>query len=101
MELKEMIKVMQHYENGGVVEYSTNNFNTIVGEANKEDDGDLCWDWATIEYRIKQQKQKVTVEKWLMQSTIDKEYRVIATSLVDKVANFKKIKLIESYEVEL
>ena len=36
MELKEMIKVMQHYENGGVVEYSTNNFNTIVSTANKK-----------------------------------------------------------------
>ena len=36
MELKEMIKVMQPYEDGGVVEYSTNNFNTIVGTANKK-----------------------------------------------------------------
>ena len=36
-----------------------------------------------------------------MQSTIDKEYRIIETSLVDKVINFKKVKLIESYEVEL
>ena len=36
-----------------------------------------------------------------MQSTIDKEYRVIETSLVDTVVNFKKLKLIESYEVEL
>ena len=36
MELSEMIKVMQHYENGGVVKYSTNNFNTIVGTANKK-----------------------------------------------------------------
>ena len=40
--------------------------------------------------RIKEQKQKVTIEKWLMQSTIDKEYRIIETSLVDKVVNFKK-----------
>ena len=36
MELKEMIKVMQHYDNGGVVEYSTNNFNTIFGTTNKK-----------------------------------------------------------------
>ena len=36
MERKEMIKVMHHYENGGKVEYSTNNFNTIVGTANKK-----------------------------------------------------------------
>ena len=36
-----------------------------------------------------------------MQDTIDKEYRIIETSLVDALINFKKIKLIESYEVEL
>ena len=50
---------------------------------------------------FRSEKQKVTIEKWLMQSTIDKEYRIIETSLVDKVVNFKKVKLIESYEVEL
>ena len=98
MELKEMIKVMQHFEDGGVVEYSTNNFNTILGEANKEDDGGLCWDWATIEYRIK--KQKVTIEKWLCS---DKEgnFIVLETSNVDGYRYLEKVKLIKSYEVEL
>ena len=101
MELKEMIKVMQHYENGGVVEFSEDNFKTILNTANKKRVCNLTWDWDRFFYRIKQQKQKVTIEKWLMQSTIDKEYRIIETSLVDKVVNFKKVKLIESYEVEL
>lgn len=100
MKLKEMIKVMQHFENGGEVEFSENNFKTILDTANKND-GDLSWDWDTFEYRIKEPEQKVTIEKWLMQSTIDKEYRIFETSLVDKVVNFKKVKLIESYEVEL
>ena len=36
-----------------------------------------------------------------MQSTIDKEYRIIETSLVDTVVNFKKVKLIKSYEIKL
>ena len=97
MELKEMIKVMQHYADGGEVEYSV-----------KEDDYSSwikcvnpLWDWFDYNYRIKKSKQKVTIEKWLMQSTIDKEYRIIETSLVDKVVNFKKVKLIKSYEVEL
>ena len=35
-----------------------------------------------------------------MQSTIDKEYRIIETSLVDTVVNFKKVKIIETYEVD-
>ena len=65
MELCEMIKVMQHYDNGGVVEFSEDYFKTVLGEANKEDDGSLCWDWDTFDYRIKEEKQKVTIEKWL------------------------------------
>ena len=101
MELKEQIEIMTHYLNGGDVEYSQDNFKTILGATNKQRSGNLSWDWDTIEYRIKEQKQKVTIEKWLMQSTIDKEHRIIETSLVDKVVNFKKVKLIESYEVEL
>ena len=104
MKLKEMIKVMQHYDNGGEIEYSDDNFETVLGESretNKEYDGELCWNWEDFKYRIKEQKQKVTIEKWLMQSTIDKEYRIIETSLVDKVVNFKKVKLIETYEMEL
>ena len=101
MKLNELIKVMQHFENGGDVEFSEDYFKTVLGESNKEDDGSLCWDWDTFEYRIKEPAQKVTIEKWLMQSTIDKEYRIIETSLVDKVVNFKKVKLIETYEVEL
>ena len=101
-DLKEQIEIMTHYLNGGDVEFSEDGFETVLGESNKkEDDGGLCWDWDSFDYRIKEQKQKVTIEKWLMQSTIDKEYRIIETSLVDKVVNFKKVKLIESYEVEL
>ena len=93
MELKEMIKVMQHYENGGSVEvYKTGRW--VIGV-------NPIWDWDTFEYRIKEEKQKVTIEKWLMQDTIDKEYRIIETSLVDKVVNLKKVKLLETYEVEL
>ena len=101
MELKEMIKVMQHYEDGGEIEYSHNNLNSVFGDAIKKHDGDLAWDWNTYTYRIIEPKQKVTIEKWLMQSTIDKEYRIFETSLVDTVVNFKKVKLIKSYEVEL
>ena len=95
MELKEMIKVMTHYLNGGDVEC------VEKGNDNWEIVTKPLWNFDDFEYRIKEQKQKVTIEKWLMQSTIDKEYRIIETSLVDKVVNFKKINLIESYEVEL
>ena len=97
MELKEIIKVMQHYENGGEIEYS----NKDDGSTSWMKCNNPAWDWFEFEYCIKEPKQKVTIEKWLMQSTIDKEHRIIETSLVDKIVNFKKVKLIESYEVEL
>ncbi len=104
MELKEMIKVMQHYENGGEVEYSDNKFKTVLGEANKEDDGVLCWDWDTFDYRIKEQKQKVTIEKWLIKDVSSGEYFIMESSDIDlalKALDGCKVKLIKSYEVEL
>ena len=52
MELKEMIKVMDHFKNGGEVEYSV-----------KEDDYSSwtkcvnpLWDWFDYNYRIKEPK---------------------------------------------
>ena len=99
MELKEMIKVMQHYESGGEVEFSENNFKTILDKANKKD-GDLSWDWDTFKYRIKEKKQKVTIEKWLLKDDED-NYYVVQSSNIDKFNDDDKIKLIETYEVEL
>ncbi len=96
MELKEMIKVMQHYENGGDVEFSTDNFKTVT-TANKKRVGALCWNWDSFYYRIKE--QKVTIEKWLVKDT-DGVYRIIETSMADKLY-FEKIKLLDTYEVEL
>ena len=95
MELSEMIKVMQYFEDGGDVEYAKTGFD-YWEKANLP-----RWNWHDYNYRIKEQKQKVIIEKWLMQDTRDKEYRIIETSLVDSLINFKKVKLIESYEVEL
>ena len=94
MELCEMIKVMQHYADGGEVE-------------NKEKHSDdakwilACpvWNWYSFEYRIKPEKQKVTIEKWLVKDT-GGVYRIIETSMADKLY-FKKIKLLDTYEVEL
>ena len=100
MEVKEMIKVMQHFEDGGVVEFSDDEFKTLLGEANKEDDGELCWNWDEFDYRIKEPKQKVTIERWLCR---DKQgnFVIMEVSNVDKYKPLEKVKLIESYEVEL
>ena len=99
MKLKEMIKVMQHYENGGDVEYSEDYFQTILGTANKDYSGDLLWNWFALNYRIKEQKQKVTIEKWLLKDYED-NYYVVQSSNIDKFNDDDKIKLLETYEVE-
>ena len=96
MELSEMIKVMQHYENGGEIEY-------------REKDSDKewkipfpTWNWDDFEYRIKEpeQKQKVTIEKWLCQNG-QGNYAIIESTNVNQYKSYEKVKLIESYEVEL
>ena len=102
MELSEMIKVMQHYESGGLVEYSekkdgSNHWTTVTSPS---------WDWVYFEYRIKEQKQKVTIEKWLCEYLGCKELKGSKRFfIIEKVVPFevagKKVKLIESYEVEL
>ena len=105
MKLSEMIKVMQHFDNGGDVEYSGDNFKTILDTVNKND-GDLSWDWDTFDYRIKEQKQKVTIEKWLCEYVGCEELKGSKRFfIIEKVVPFevagKKLKLLESYEVEL
>ena len=100
MELCEMIKVMQHYEDGGEIEYTHNKLNNVFGEAIKKHDGNLGWDWDTYTYRIIQPNQKVIIEKWLCQN--DKgTFITIETSNIDEYVYYKQVKLIESYEVEL
>ena len=98
MKLSEMIKVMEHYDNGGEVEF----------KQNREDDTKwrlACpnWNWDSFDYRIK--KPKVTIEKWLIKDVDSGEHFIIGTSDIEiNLKNFpewKKVKLIESYEVEL
>ena len=105
MELKEMIKVMQHYEDGGEVEYSEDNFKAAIGKANKKDSGDLSWNWVYFDYRIKEQKQKVTIEKWLLKDVNSDEYFIMESSDVNlnlKVfRELRTVKLLDTYEVEL
>ena len=106
MELKEMIKVMQHFEDGGDVEYSGDNFETIFGKANNnKNPNGLSWAWDSLQYRIKEEKQKVTIETWLCRDTSNGENFIYETSKIDlyikETIYIEKVKLIESYEVEI
>ena len=95
--LKEMIEVMEHYENGGEVEY------VGMGIDDWEVASHPTWNWYDYEYRIRHFKQKVTIEKWLIEENGIKF--VVETSDIDSwlkpFATSKKLKLIESYEVEI
>ena len=102
MELCEMIKVMQHFKDGGDVEFSRDNFKTILGTVNKKYDGNLSWNWSDYNYRIKPEKQKVTIEKWLIKDVNNGEYFIMESSEIETYyKHYEQIKLIESYEVEL
>ena len=97
MELCEMIKVMQHFEDGGEVEYSYHSRKKILGTVNKEY---TSWNWDTYTYRIVEPKPKITIEKWLCRSEPG-EFVIIESTNVDKFTMYEKVKLIKSYEVEL
>ena len=98
-DLKEQIEIMTHYLNGGVVECTESGSDEWV-VANTP-----CWDWFEYDYRIKEQKPKVVISKWLIQDVSSGEYFIIESSDVDltviKFTKWKKIKLIETYEVEI
>ena len=95
MKLKEMIKVMQHFENGGEVEINSKNDNCWTKITSPS------WDWFCHEYRIKPEKQKLTIEKWLCSDNQGGLVVIETTNIEEYTYITKKLKLIESYEVEL
>ena len=96
-DLKEQIEIMTHYLNDGeveCVEKGNNNWEIVTKP---------LWNWDDFTYRIKEQKEKVTIEKWLIEEN-DIKF-VVETSDIDSwLKSFptaQKLKLIESYEVEI
>ena len=95
MELKEMIKVMEHFKNGGKVEF----------KQKREDDTKwrlACpyWSWDSFDYRIK--KPKVTIEKWLMRGDTGCCFVLEGdSSYFESNQNITKVKLLYTYEEEL
>ena len=88
---------MEHYDNGGVVQrcnFGSYNYSDITTE-------DHLFNFCDYKCRIK--KEKVTIEKWLIEEN-DIKF-VVETSDIDSwLESFptaQKLKLIESYEVEI
>lgn len=112
MTTKEKIKIMQHYEDGNSIEVLIGNgINQGDWEIrNKKDWGDLTWcfGYAKNNYRIyeePEQKQTVAIEKWLFED----KFRIKCVLDIEKDAvkcychefQMTKLKLIDTYEVEL
>ena len=93
-DLKEQIEIMTHYLNGGEIEC------VDKGNDNWEIVTKPLWNFDDFEYRIKETKQKVTIEKWLCQNG-QGNYAIIESTNVNQYKSYEKVKLIESYEVEL
>ena len=99
-DLKEQIEIMTHYLNGGEIEC------VEKGNDNWEIVAKPLWNFDDFEYRIKEPKQKATIEKWLCEYVGCEELKGSKRFfIIEKVVPFevagKKVKLIESYEVEL
>ena len=97
MNTLEMIKVMQHYADGGRIEY----------KAKKDCDTKWVavtspsWNWTYHEYRIKEPKQKITIEKWLLKDSNGDFFIREGDKNHIEYTFRNKVKLLKSYEVEL
>ena len=94
-DLKEQIEIMTHYLNGGEVEC------VEKGNDNWEIVTKPLWNFDTFKYRIKEPKQKVTIEKWLCSDKQGGLVVIETTNIEEYTYITKKLKLIETYEVEL
>lgn len=94
---KEMIEVMTAYDNGADIEIFMND--------NWKDAVNPGWNWCNFDYRIKEQKKTVTIEKWLCEHppllTQHGGYFVVEKQAPFILGSGNKVKLLDSYEVEL
>ena len=90
--INEMVKVMQHYANGGEVEIYDGNNGWV-------DTYKPVWEWVCFDYRIKEEKKTITIEKWLVKFKDD--YYIQETSNIDTFWKNEKVKLLDTYKVEL
>lgn len=89
--IEEQIAVMQYYANGGEVEvYDKTHDNWIKKDINS-------FNWIDRDYRIKEQKKIVTIEKWICKDG-DNSYFVEECSHIE---GYEKVRLLETYEVEI
>ena len=103
MTLREKIEVMEAFERGEeieIAEYGYNQWRTVKNPS---------WCWNDHEYRIKPKpKQTVVIEKWLLKMQGTNQYAIeegskeeMCTWGKNKIDAWQKVKLLDTYEVEL
>ena len=100
MTLREKIEVMQAFERGEEIEVSYVEQDKWTKISNPD------WSWGAYNYRIKpKSKQNITIEKWLIKSNFDFSFsQVVQTDSIEDLCyccNYIKVKLLDTYEVEL
>lgn len=96
---EEKIEVMLHFLNGGEIEYYS--YDTAKGWYPQESD-DLDFTWETHDFRIKEKKQSVTIEKWLYKDG-DSYFILDGNSNYHQgyAKSYNQVKLLDSYEVQI
>ena len=82
--LEQQIEIMQHFANGGSIEiYKDDKWSDITNSDFKN------WNFATFNFRIKKQKETITIEKWLILLPDEDEYKAIETSNIKSYTHSK------------
>ena len=100
MTLREKIETMQAFERGEEIEVSDYGYEEWRTVNNPS------WSWNVNKYRIKPKpKQVIVIEKWLCKSNFDHSFsQVIQTDSIDNLCyccDYTKVKLLDTYEVEI
>lgn len=99
---KEMIEVMTAYDNGAEIECCE--IGKTMGWSKYKYPS---FSWGFFDYRIKEQKKHVTIEKWLCEYDRceklqgSKRFFILEKIVPFEFGNGKKVKLLDTYEVEL
>ena len=91
---------MQHYANGSEIQCKDRG-GTDYRDFEKH--ASPSWNWQDYDYRIKEQKETITIEKWVLKnkgelSIIEGTNRRLST-LIN--LGWIKVKLLDSYEVQM
>lgn len=96
MTLREKIEVMQAFERGEEIECATAGYDTCWHYVKTP-----SWNWKETDYRIKPKpKQTVTIEKWLCRD-VDEFLVIEGDSRFQSNHDYFKVKLLDTYEVEI